>query len=59
MLLDKVFEPFVKTTPICVMARAALQRILDSHQLDQLFGRTAQRQCTHELLFPALVVGRL
>lgn len=55
MLLDKVFEPFVKETPICVMARAVLQRILDPQHLDQLFARTAQRQYTNELLFSTLV----
>jgi hypothetical protein len=55
MLLDTVFEPFLKETPICVMARAVLQRILDPHHIDQLFARTAQRQYTHELLFSSLV----
>ena len=42
--------------PICVMARAVLQRVLDPHHLDQLFARTAQRQYTNELLFSSLVV---
>ena len=55
MLLDKVFEPFLKETPICVMARGVLQRILDPQHLDALFARTAQRQYTHELLFSTLV----
>jgi DDE family transposase len=55
MLLNKVFEPFIKEKPICVMARAVLQRILDPQSIDQLFTRTAQRQYTHELLFSALV----
>src|SRR5947209_15759009 len=55
MLLDKVFEPFVKEKPICVMARGVLQRILDPQQIDQLFTRTALRQYTHELLFSSLV----
>src|SRR5215469_17060427 len=55
MLLDKVFEPFIKEKPICVMARAVLQRILDPQPIDQLFARTAQRQYTHELLFSSLV----
>ena len=55
MLLNKVFEPFIKEKPICVMARAALQRILDSQQLDRLFERTAEQQYTHELLFSSLV----
>ena len=51
MLLDKVFEPFIKDKPICVMARAVLQRILDPQHIDQLFARTARRQYTNELLF--------
>ncbi len=55
MLLNKVFEPFINETPICVMARATLQRILDPQHLDQLFARTAQRQYTNELLFSTLV----
>lgn len=55
MLLDKVFKPFIEDKPICVMARAVLQRILDPHHLDQLFARTAKRQYTHELLFSSLV----
>src|SRR5262249_13487388 len=55
MLLNKVFEPFLKEKPICVMARAVLQRILDPQPIDQLFARTAQRQYTHELLFSTLV----
>jgi hypothetical protein len=55
MLLDKVFEPFLKEAPLCVMARATLQRILDPQRIDQLFARTAQRQYTHELLFSSLV----
>jgi len=55
MLLDKVFEPFIKEKPICLMARGVLQRILDPQHIDQLFARTAQRQYTHELLFSALV----
>ena len=55
MLLDKVFEPFIKEKPVCLMARGVLQRILDPQHIDQLFVRTAQRQYTHELLFSALV----
>jgi hypothetical protein len=55
MLLDNVFEPFIKETPICVMARGVLQRILDPHHIDQLFTQIAQRQYTNELLFSSLV----
>jgi len=55
MLLDPVFAPFIKEKPICVMARAVLQRLLDPQHLDQLFARAAQRQYTNELLFSTLV----
>jgi len=55
MLLDKVFEPFIKEAPICVMARGVLQRILDPSHIDRLFAHTARRQYTNELLFSSLV----
>jgi hypothetical protein len=55
MLLDTIFAPFVKERPICVMARAVLERLLDAPRIDDLFARTAQRQYTRELLFSALV----
>lgn len=55
MLLNQIFEPFIKDKPICVMARGVLQRILNPQHLDQLFARTAESQYTHELLFSALV----
>jgi IS4 transposase len=55
MLLDTIFAPFVKERPICVMARAILERLLDASRLDALFARTAQQQYTRELLFSSLV----
>jgi Transposase DDE domain len=55
MLLDTIFAPFVKERPICVMARAVLERLLDAQRLDTLFARTAQQQYTRELLFSSLV----
>src|SRR5499426_698962 len=55
MLLDTIFAPFVKERPICVMARAVLERLLDAQRLDDLSARTAQRQYTRELLFSSLV----
>ena len=48
MLLDTIFAPFVTERPICVMARAVLERILDGQRLDALFARTAERQYTRE-----------
>jgi hypothetical protein len=55
MLLDTIFAPFVKERPICVMARAVLERLLDAQRLDDLFARTAQQQYTRDLLFSSLV----
>jgi len=55
MLLETIFTPFVKERPICVMARAVLERLLDAPRLDALFARTAQHQYTREVLFSSLV----
>ena len=55
MLLDTIFAPFVKDRPICVMARAVLERLLDAQRIDDLFARTAERQYTRELMFSSLV----
>ena len=55
MLLDTIFAPFVKERPICVMARAVLERLLDASRIDALFAHTAERQYTRELLFSSLV----
>lgn len=55
MLLDTIFAPFVKERPICVMARAVLERLLDAQRIDDLFARTAQQQYTRDLLFSSLV----
>jgi Transposase DDE domain len=55
VLLGPLFQPFVEKRPIGVMARAALQRILDPDHIDRLFARTAEKQYTRELLFSTLV----
>lgn len=55
MLLSSVFEPFIASRPVCVMARGALERLLDAERLNALFERTARKQYTQELLFSTLV----
>lgn len=55
MLLDTIFAPFVQERPICVMARAVLERLLDAQRIDDLFAHTAQKQYTRDLLFSSLV----
>src|SRR5262245_38912620 len=54
MLLDRVFQPFLEQRPICVLARAVLERLLDPTRLDALFERTAQHQYTQTVLFSTL-----
>jgi IS4 transposase len=55
VILDPVFERFVKDSPLSVMARATLENVLPASALDDLFERTAQTGYTRELLFSTLV----
>ena len=55
MILSEIFHPFIEEKPVCVMARAVLERLLAPGYLDALFERTAQRQYTRELLFSTAV----
>ncbi len=50
-MLNPVFDPFVKKSPISVMARGMMERVLDPQQLDNWFETTADQQYTKELLF--------
>jgi IS4 transposase len=53
-MLGDVFERFVEKSPISVMVRAALERVLGADRLDLWYERTAQKQYTRELLFSTL-----
>ena len=55
MLLDPLFDRFVRDTPLAVMARAALEHALSPEALDELFEQTAARGYTRELLFSTAV----
>lgn len=55
MLHESVFDRFVKRTPICVAARAAMEAALSARELDQLFEETAESQYTRALLFSTCV----
>ncbi len=55
MILDPVFDRFVKDSPLSVMARATLENVLPASAVDDLFERTAQAGYTRELLFSTLV----
>ena len=50
-MLGQVFERFVQNSPLSVMVRGTLERVLGADQLDQFYERTANTQYTRELLF--------
>jgi hypothetical protein len=51
MMLGQVFERFVQHSPLSVMVRGTLERVLGADQLDQFYEHTANTQYTRELLF--------
>jgi hypothetical protein len=50
-MLGTVFARFVEKSPISVMVRGTLERVLGAGQLDAWFDRIAQKQYTRTLLF--------
>jgi IS4 transposase len=55
MLLEQIFERFVEESPVSVMVRGLLEKILSPQKLDELFERTSKNQYTKELLFSTVV----
>lgn len=53
-MLGDVFARFVEHSPISVMVRGTLERVLGADQLDLWYERTAQKQYTRELLFSTI-----
>jgi len=53
-MLSPVSAPFIKNSPISVMARGMLERVLNPDQRDEWFDTTAQEQYTRDLLFSTL-----
>ena len=53
-MLGKIFARFVEDSPISVMARGLLERVLPSQRIDELFERVANRQYTRDLLFSTI-----
>jgi hypothetical protein len=53
-MLGEVFERFMEKSPISVMVRASLERVLGADRLDLWFERTAQKQYTRDLLFSSV-----
>ena len=50
-MLGKIFDRFVEKSPISVMVRGTLERVLGADQLDAWFARTAQKQYPRTVLF--------
>jgi IS4 transposase len=50
-MLNPIFEKFVEKSPVSVMARGMMERVLNPKQLDEWFNKTAQEQYTKDLLF--------
>ena len=50
-MLNPVFDQFAKKSPISVMARGMMERVLNPQQLDEWFAKTADQQYTRDLLF--------
>ncbi|MGB5156583.1 MAG: transposase [Desulfobacterales bacterium] len=53
-MFGPIFERFVNETPVSVMARATMERVLNPQQLDEWFDKTAQEQYTRDLLFSSI-----
>jgi IS4 transposase len=52
--MNRMFEKFVDKSPVSVMARGMMERVLNPEQLDQWFENTAESQYTKELLFSSV-----
>ena len=50
-MIPAAFAPFLDQAPLCVLARAVLERLFRPDRLDQLFRDSAQRQYEQGLLF--------
>jgi hypothetical protein len=50
-MVKSIFDRFAKESPICVMARALMERVFNPEQLDKWFEQTAEEQYTRDLLF--------
>ncbi len=54
-MLSSLFAPFIKQGPAAVMFHLIAERVLAPRKLEALFGATAERQRTRELLFSTCV----
>ena len=54
-MLSDIFKPFIEGSPLAVMMRGLVERLLNPEQMDQWFEQLAQEQYTRELLFSTVV----
>jgi IS4 transposase len=54
-MLSDIFKPFIEGSPLSVMMRGLVERLLNPEQMDQWFEQFAQEQYTRELLFSTVV----
>ena len=47
-MLNPIFERFVEKSPVSVMARGMMERVLNPEQLDEWFEHTAKEQYTKD-----------
>lgn len=55
MKSSQLIDLFVAKSPVCVMVRAMLEKILSDQRLNRIFDETAQRQYCRELTFATCV----
>lgn len=53
-MFSPILDRFAIDSPVSVMARAAIERVLNPRQLDEWFDSTAKEQYTKELLFSSV-----
>jgi IS4 transposase len=54
-MLSPVFDPFVEKSPVSVMARGMVERVLNPDQINKWFDTTAKEQYTKDLMFSSVV----
>ncbi|MBU1170096.1 MAG: hypothetical protein KKD44_11080 [Proteobacteria bacterium] len=54
MNLNPILEKFIEKSPISVLSRGLMERILCPDQLDEWFEKTAEEQYTKDLLFSSV-----
>jgi IS4 transposase len=54
-MFPAAFRAFLEQSPVCVMARAVVERFLEPSHVDALFRRTATKQYERQLLFSSVV----